>query len=70
MHGVEKSGQRKQYIDGIFLSKFDTVDDKVGAALSMVYASGAPVMFVGCGQTYTDLRKLNVKSVVKILLRE
>jgi signal recognition particle receptor subunit alpha len=50
------------------LSKFDTVDDKVGAALSMVYTSGAPVMFVGCGQTYTDLKKLNVKSVVKMLL--
>jgi len=61
---------KKRLIDGIVLSKFDTVDDKVGAALSMVYASGAPVMFVGCGQTYTDLRKLNVKSVVKILLRE
>jgi len=25
-------------------------------------------MFVGCGQTYTDLKKLNVKSVVKMLL--
>ena len=61
---------KKRLVDGIVLSKFDTVDDKVGAALSMVYASGAPVMFVGCGQTYTDLRKLNVKSVVKILLRE
>ena len=55
-------------IDGIVLSKFDTIDDKVGAALSMVYVSGAPVMFVGCGQTYTDLRRLNVKSVVKMLL--
>ncbi|KAJ4913588.1 signal recognition particle receptor alpha subunit family protein [Raphanus sativus] len=34
-------------IDGILLTKFDTIDDKVGAALSMVYISGAPVMFVG-----------------------
>mmetsp|Transcript_4870 Transcript_4870/g.15938 ORF Transcript_4870/g.15938 Transcript_4870/m.15938 type:complete len:618 (+) Transcript_4870:219-2072(+) len=55
-------------IDGIVLTKFDTIDDKVGAALSMVYTSGAPIMFVGCGQTYTDLRKLNVKHVVKSLL--
>jgi signal recognition particle receptor subunit alpha len=32
----------KRLIDGILLSKFDdTVDDKVGAALSMVYVSGA-----------------------------
>jgi signal recognition particle receptor subunit alpha len=55
-------------IDGILLTKFDTIDDKVGAALSMVYVSGVPVMFVGCGQTYTDLKKLNVKSIVKSLL--
>jgi signal recognition particle receptor subunit alpha len=55
-------------IDGILLTKFDTIDDKVGAALSMVYVSGVPVMFVGCGQTYTDLKKLNVKSLVKSLL--
>ncbi|KAL6211460.1 hypothetical protein ACLB2K_016686 [Fragaria x ananassa] len=54
-------------IDGILLTKFDTIDDKVGAALSMVYISGAPVMFVGRGQSYTDLKKLNVKSIVKIL---
>ncbi|VAI43268.1 unnamed protein product [Triticum turgidum subsp. durum] len=47
-------------IDGILLTKFDTIDDKVGAALSMVYVSGAPVMFVGCGQSYTDLKKLNI----------
>ena len=41
---------------------------QVGAALSMVYESGAPIMFVGCGQTYTDIRKLNVKHVVNSLL--
>ncbi|XP_074569611.1 uncharacterized protein LOC141826267 [Curcuma longa] len=56
-------------IDGILLTKFDTIDDKVGAVLSMVYVSGAPVMFVGCGQSYTDLKKLNVKSIVKTLLK-
>ncbi|KAF6172814.1 hypothetical protein GIB67_034666 [Kingdonia uniflora] len=56
-------------IDGILLTKFDTIDDKVGAALSMVYISGAPVMFVGCGQSYTDLKKLNVKSIVRTLLK-
>jgi len=56
-------------IDGVLLTKFDTIDDKVGAALSMVYSSGAPIMFVGCGQTYVDLKRLNVKSVVKSLLK-
>lgn len=58
-----------QMIQGLVLTKMDTIDDKVGAALSMVYVSGAPIMFVGCGQTYVDLKKLNVKSVVKSLLK-
>jgi signal recognition particle receptor subunit alpha len=56
-------------IDGVVLTKFDTVDEKVGAALSMVYESGAPIMFVGCGQTYTDIRKLNVKHITNCLLK-
>jgi signal recognition particle receptor subunit alpha len=68
--GAATGGPRnRQIIDGIVLTKFDTIDDKVGAALSMVYASGAPVMFVGCGQTYVDLKKLNVRSVVASLLK-
>ena len=65
---LSSNKHKTRLIDGIVLSKFDTIDDKVGAALSMVYVSGAPVMFVGCGQTYTDLKKLNVRSVVKMLL--
>lgn len=36
-------------IDGILLSKFDTVDDKVGAAITMTYNSGKPILFVGIG---------------------
>ncbi len=42
---------------------------QVGAALSMVYTSGAPIMFCGVGQTYVDLKRLNVKSVVRSLLK-
>ena len=42
---------------------------QVGAALSMVYCSGCPVMFVGVGQTYPDLTRLNVKAVVRSLLK-
>eukprot|EP00123_Amoebidium_parasiticum_P013944 comp22239_c0_seq1/m.32804 comp22239_c0_seq1/g.32804 ORF comp22239_c0_seq1/g.32804 comp22239_c0_seq1/m.32804 type:complete len:623 (-) comp22239_c0_seq1:171-2039(-) len=56
-------------VDGIILSKFDTIDDKVGAAISMTYTTGQPVVFVGVGQTYTDLRRLNVKAVVHALLK-
>ncbi|KAL6973819.1 hypothetical protein U1Q18_028003 [Sarracenia purpurea var. burkii] len=67
--GDLSTSSNPRLIDGILLTKFDTIDDKVGAALSMVYVSGAPVMFVGCGQSYTDLKKLNVKSIVKTLLK-
>jgi len=56
-------------IDGIVLTKFDTVDDKVGAAISMAYKTSQPVMFVGTGQKYTHLRRLNVRTVVTALLK-
>ena len=56
-------------IDGIMLTKFDTISDKVGAALSLVYTTGKPIVFVGTGQTYLDIRNLNVEHVVKALLR-
>lgn len=56
-------------IDGIVLTKFDTIDDKVGSAISMTYITGQPILFVGTGQTYTDLKSLNAKSVVASLLK-
>lgn len=56
-------------IDGIVLTKFDTVDEKVGAAISMVYTTGQPIVFVGVGQKYSDLRVLDVKKIVSILLK-
>ena len=63
------SGMRNpRQIDGIILTKFDTVDDKVGAALSMTYATGQPILFVGTGQTYTDLKKMNIGRIVDTLL--
>jgi signal recognition particle receptor subunit alpha len=55
-------------IDGIVLTKFDTVDDKVGAALSMVHATKIPVAFLGVGQQYQDLRRLNVGAVLNALV--
>jgi len=56
-------------IDGIVLTKFDTIDDKVGSAISMTYISGQPIVFVGTGQTYTDLKSLNAKAVVTALMK-
>ena len=80
-------------IDGLVLTKFDTISDKaspardrpeigprsrvppppgrdaqVGAALSLVFTTGKPIVFVGVGQTYEDIRNLNVEHVVKALL--
>jgi len=60
---------RPHTIDGVVLTKFDTVDDKVGSAISMAYISGQPIVFVGTGQTYTDLKSLNPKAVVSALMK-
>merc|ERR1712025_700684 len=56
-------------IDGIVLTKFDTIDDKVGSSISMTYITGQPIIFVGTGQTYTDLKALNAKAVVQSLMK-
>ncbi|KAG8988948.1 hypothetical protein FRB90_002476 [Tulasnella sp. 427] len=64
------AGRPGRGIDGMLVTKWDTVDDKVGAALSMTYVTGKPILFVGCGQTYTDLRQLRVAHVVQALLSD
>ncbi|KAI0957642.1 hypothetical protein AcW1_005967 [Taiwanofungus camphoratus] len=64
------SGGKERGIDGMLVTKWDTVDDKVGAALSMTYVTGQPIIFVGCGQTYTDLRQLRVANVVQAILSD
>ncbi|KAI6212516.1 Signal recognition particle receptor subunit alpha-like protein [Aphelenchoides besseyi] len=66
-HSAVQSNPR--LIDGIVLTKFDTIDDKVGAAVSMTYITGQPIVFVGTGQTYNDLKSLNANAVVNILLK-
>uniref|UniRef100_A0A3B4ULA0 SRP receptor subunit alpha n=1 Tax=Seriola dumerili TaxID=41447 RepID=A0A3B4ULA0_SERDU len=60
---------KPRLIDGIVLTKFDTIDDKVGAAISMTYITGQPIVFVGTGQTYNDLRSLNARAVVGALMK-
>jgi signal recognition particle receptor subunit alpha len=64
----KRSGMNGREIDGVILSKFDTVDDKVGAALSLTYSTGKPIIYVGVGQKYPNLKKLNIESVVRSLL--
>jgi len=59
----------KHVIDGIILTKFDTVDDKVGAAISMTYKSRKPIVFIGTGQNYGDLKRMHVGTLVRKLLQ-
>ena len=61
--------QQPRIIDGIFLTKFDTIDDKVGAALSMVYITGQPIVFLGVGQFYYSIRAFSVDQVLPPLLK-
>ncbi|WP_456365776.1 signal recognition particle-docking protein FtsY [Thermococcus sp.] len=42
-------------IDGVILTKLDA-DSRGGAALSISHVIGAPILFVGVGQGYDDLR--------------
>ncbi|KIP09560.1 hypothetical protein PHLGIDRAFT_311154 [Phlebiopsis gigantea 11061_1 CR5-6] len=67
-YGSGGGSGKERGIDGMIVTKWDTVDDKVGAALSMTYVTGQPIVFVGCGQTYTDLRQLRVSNVVQAIL--
>lgn len=66
--GGPANESRRRQIDGIILSKLDTIDDKVGASISMSYITGKPILFVGTGQSYGDLRVMNVKTLVTTLL--
>ena len=43
------------------LTKLDTIDDKVGSAISMTCISGVPIVFVGTMESYTDLKSINSK---------
>jgi len=56
-------------LDGFIISKCDTVGDMVGTLVSMVHATGIPVLFLGTGQHYSDLRVLKAESVVELLMR-
>lgn len=59
---------RSRYLDFFIISKCDTVGDMLGTMVNMVYATGIPILFVGVGQTYTDLRTLSVNWAVNTLM--
>ena len=56
-------------IDGVILTKLDA-DSRGGAALSISHAIGAPILFVGVGQGYDDLRPFDEKWFVNLIFGE
>lgn len=66
--------QAKQFneavrIDGVILTKLDA-DARGGAALSISHAIGAPILFVGVGQGYNDLKPFDEKWFVERIFGE
>ena len=59
---------RNRQMDGFIISKCDTVGDQIGTIVSMVAATGIPVVFLGVGQHYGDLRQLSIPWAVKKLM--
>ncbi len=56
-------------IDGIILTKTD-VYEKGGAALSASYTIKKPVIFLGIGQEYEDLKEFDAEEIVNNLLED
>lgn len=63
-----KKGSSSRSIDSILLTKVDTVDDKIGQILNMTFSSHAPVLFLGTGQTNSDLTVIASDVIVNSLL--
>src|SRR3989338_1210319 len=53
-------------IDGIILSKAD-IDEKGGAALSVSYVTRRPILFMGTGQGYGDIKKFSKGEILDSL---
>jgi fused signal recognition particle receptor len=53
-------------IDGIILTKAD-VDDKGGAAISISYVTKKPILYMGMGQKYDDLKPFDKNELVNAL---
>ncbi|MBR9703298.1 signal recognition particle-docking protein FtsY, partial [Candidatus Woesearchaeota archaeon] len=53
-------------IDAIILSKAD-VDEKGGAAISVSYVTGKPILYLGTGQSYGDLTPFDKEKIIRSL---
>ena len=50
-------------IDGIILTKSD-VDEKGGAAISVSYVTKKPILYLGTGQEYDDLKEFDAELII------
>lgn len=55
-------------IDATILTKVDA-DVKGGSALSVTYVTQKPILFIGVGQTYKDLKLFNPEKFVNMILK-
>ena len=62
-----KSFHEQLHVDGIILSKFDS-DSRGGAALSMKYVTGAPILFVGVGERFDALEPFHPERIAGRML--
>lgn len=61
-----KSFGEKIGFGGIILAKAD-IDEKGGAAISVSYVTGKPIIFIGTGQDYKDLKRFDKSFVMNNL---
>lgn len=68
---VERAAQFNEAvpIDGSILTKIDA-DAKGGAAISIAYITGKPILFFGVGQGYEDLKKFDPEWFVNQLFNQ
>ncbi|ADM12339.1 signal recognition particle GTPase [Encephalitozoon intestinalis ATCC 50506] len=63
-----KDADQLRNIDSILLTKVDTVDNKIGQILNMAFSSNAPILFLGVGQTNSDLSNIGSEDIVNSLM--
>lgn len=61
-----KEFDRAVGIDAIILAKAD-VDEKGGAAISVSYVTKRPILYLGTGQTYDDLKEFDPRLIIESL---
>ena len=54
-------------INGAVLTKIDA-DAKGGAAISISYVTKKPILFLGCGQNYDDIRLFEPEIIISNVL--